>query len=264
MPWIRIISEPATELQTLVTRNKLTDERLASQQPRRPLPSENLANMYFTPVSAFQFFIDGIPQGFHKSDQKSFGLVINAVSNRNVIFRNSMRTEVSDNIFKKPSNDSDFEKALKDNNFIKTTDAEVARSIQRSYNDLVKQYKKDRIDYPENGIDPKDAKLPWTEGLFRYKFSDIDGIFVYPDLTSIRNGYAFAKVLENVTRKKNEFYYWDENKSELVRLDREKIKKELGFKTDKSDDTKLVPDQATLAQFNKYNSYLDQAREGGR
>lgn len=268
MPWIRII-KPETELGTLAIRENLTDVELATQQFRHPMPSEHVAKINFTPASAFQFFTDGVPQRFFdefKPDfREKFGLVVKRTNPpRNVIFRHSIREEVSDNIFKKPLTKEQFDRSLESDGFIPTPENEVPQCVKAAYTDLARQHEDYKRECAEDGLsEPEPAKLPWTEGLFRHKFSDIDGVFVHPNMTSFRNGYAFAKVLEGVTGKKTEFYAWNDKTSKLENLDREKIKEALGFKPDKTDDTKLVIDSKTQAKIQEYQSCLSQGR-GGR
>ncbi len=257
MPWIRII-EPETELRTLSIRERLASEQLAAQQFRCPKKSEHAAQINFTPVSAFQFFTDGVKQHFFESDETTFGLVINRTeSNRNVMFRDSTRCEVSDSIFKSPLTEQEFEAQLRDNRFIRTNERDASRIVGKTFKDLVKQYERE-------GFDPSDASLPWTEGLFRHKFSDVDAILINQNEDSLRKGYAFAKVLEAMTGKKLGFRTWDEEKAELVECDREKIKEVLGFRDDKSNPSKQIIDDETQSKIREYQSCLSQAQRGGR
>ncbi len=265
MPWIRII-KPETELRTLSIRERLASEQLASQQFRCPKKSEHAAQINFTPVSAFQFFTNGVKQHFFESDKTAFGLIINRTkADRNVMFRNSMRCEVSDSIFKSPLTEQAFEAQLTDNSFVRTTEGEASRVVKRQWEKLSRDHAKYKLECEEDGLsEPEDPSLPWTEGLFRHKFSDVDAILVHRNEDSLRKGYAFAKVLEATTGKKIEFCTWDEEKAELVECDREKIKEVLGFRDDKTNPSKQIIDDETQSRIREYRSCLSQAQRGGR
>lgn len=257
MPWIRII-EPKAELKTLSIREDLTDEQLAAQQFRFPLRNEHVAKINFTPVSAFHFFTNGVRQSFFESDETLFGIIIDRTSeNRSVIFRDSMRCEVSDDIFKKPLEETKFEEKLTDNHFVRTNERDVSRMVKETFSDLVEQYERE-------GFDRDEAEIAWTEGLFRHKFSDIDGILIHQNEDSIRKGYAFAKVIEGITGEKLRFCTWDEEELKLMECDREKIKEALGFGESESNLLKQIIDDETKSQIREYKTYLSQAQIGGR
>jgi hypothetical protein len=265
MPWIRII-EPKTELRTLSIRGRLTSEQLAEQQFRCPKINEHAARTNFTPVSAFQFFIDGVKQDFFESDETTFGLVINRTeANRNVMFRDSTRCEVSDGIFNLPLTEQEFEAQLIDNSFFRITEREASGVVKRQWEKCLEDHKKYKQHRKEDGLDePEEPSLNWTEGLFRHKFSDVDAILINQNEDSLRKGYAFAKVLEAMTGKKLEFRTWDEEKAELAECDREKIKEVLGFRKDESNPSKQVIDGETQSKIREYQSYLSYAQRGGR
>jgi hypothetical protein len=248
MPWIRII-EPEIEIKTLSQREALTGEQLAAQQFRCPLENEHVAN--FTPASAFHFFTNGVRQWFYRSKETLFGIIIyRTLENRSVMFRKSMDCVISDEIFKKPLEEAEFEKIMANNHFVRTNEKDASGMVKQNFLNLVEKYKRD-------GRDPGEAKIPWTEGLFRHKFSDIDGILIHKNEDSFRKGYAFAKVIEGITHKKLQFCTWDEK--ELKLMDREEIKKALGFGKDESNPLKQTIDDKTKSTINEYKAYLPQA-----
>lgn len=265
MPWIRII-DPKTEFKTLSIRERLTDEQLAAQQFRCPKSNEHVARINFTPASAFQYFTNGVRQHFFERDESAFGLVINRTkANRDVIFRDSMRCEVSDSIFKSPLTEQQFEDQLRDNRFVRTTERDASKMVKRQWRKLSEDQEKYRKECAEDGLsDPGEASLPWTEGIFRHKFSDIDSIFINQNVDSARNGYAFAKVLEGVTGKRFVFHTWDEEKAELIECDHEKMKEALGFTTDRSNPSKQNIDRDTQSKIREFRSYFEEAQKGGR
>lgn len=265
MPWIRIIN-PEAEFRTLSIRERLTDEQLAAQQFRYPKSNEHAARINFTPASAFQYFTNGVRQHFFERDESAFGLVINRTeANRNVMFRDSMRCEVSDSVFKSPLTEQEFETQLRDNRFVRTTERDASKMVKKQWRKLSEDHEKYRKDCAEYDMsDPGETSLPWTEGIFRHKFSDIDSIFIKQNVDSIRNGYAFAKVLEGVTDKRFTFHAWSEEGAELVELDRGKIKEFLGFTTDRSNPSKQNIDRETRSKIAEFQSYFEGAQKGGR
>lgn len=225
-----------------------------------------MAKIDFTPASAFHFFTNGVKQYFFENDKSAFGLVINRTeANRNVMFRDSMRCEVSDSIFKSPLTKQQFEEQLRDNSFIRTTERDVSRIVKTKWEKLSEDQKKYRKDCAEDGLsDPGDVSLPWTEGIFRHKFSDIDGILIQNNKTSVRNGYAFAKVVEEVNDKRTEFYMWSDAKSDLIKIDRQKIRDFLGFEAKESGGQRILIDDETQAKIDEYKTCFTQVLEGGR
>lgn len=201
MPWYRTI-KPEGEIRTLTTRKKLDYTSLQNQEAR--ISHAASVDPKFTPLSAFHYIKGGTKQriftGYHSDE--NIGIMLNpyADSIRNVLWRDSDRNEVSDDIFKKYNTADGFKKALHDYGFTKTTEAKCSESVKERYEKLKAQYSKEKHD-------PKSAKLPWTEGLFRYQWSEIDGVVINPNnLQSCIKGYAFAVVLEENTGKPCKFY----------------------------------------------------------
>ncbi len=228
MPWYRIVN-PEADLEILRKRKAGEDCIL----------------------SAFQYLRSGVPQSYFAVMGEENGLVgitLKGKNDRLVLWRNGSYCGVSDHIFKRGLSKANLEKTLKENDYITCSELDVKQSLEarykKNYDEAVKEgYKgeKDRESY---------AQLAWSEGVFKYSFSDIDSIVIDPkNVKSIAKGYAFSKAIEREVGRKIEFVCKDEGGKGVIALDREKIKK---FVLDGGETHKSV-----LKLFDKYAAIID-------
>ena len=227
MPWYRTV-EPETEIKVLATRENLSDEALQEQRVRCPQGynhnrGKGCGKNNFTFISAFHYLKEGKTQALFNSSEEQIGVMLKRYSEkpRSVIWRDSGRCDVTDDIFKKYHPEEAFEKLARKQALVVMTEDMVAREVSKRFRDMQKAYRKE-------GHDVKDTQIAWTEGLFRYKFDEIDGVVVNPDNTnSCAKGYAFAKVVEANRRDRCRFYSLDQKTSSFTELDREDIKQKI-------------------------------------
>ncbi len=216
MPWYRTII-PKNELKTLAKRQQLDYADMHKQQPycSHQQPS------HFTELSAFHYITKGVKQRLFTSydSDENIGIILRPYTQpRNVYWRDSNRCALSNATFKVKHTPDSFQTSLTDNQFILTTEDKAAESVRTRYRRFVKQYQ-------QEDLDPQEASVPWTEGLFRYQRDEIDGIVVNPKNTqSCLQAYAFAKTLEAHTKQRYTFYACDGNTSALTEVDRDTVK----------------------------------------
>lgn len=216
MPWYRAIIA-GREIATLTTRECLTYEQMCEQQPYR----SEIEPIGFTVLSAFHHIMPDIKQELFTESKGSIGVTLSLhTPPRNIYWRNSLRCEVSDEVIRdrKYQNKDSFEADLKYINILPTTENDrlVLTLAENAYK------KRFRREFD------KSEDVPWTEGLFRYQWSEIDGIVVNPeDKKNCLKGCAFARIVDERKGSRSEFYKCDPETSELTALNREAIEKQL-------------------------------------
>lgn len=201
MPWYKTI-DPIKELTILGKRSNLERQQMYDQPPIRYKELEKTPKS-FTKLSAFQYLATGVNQKlftWYKGKSK-IGIILKPYTNpRLVYWRDSNRTDVSDSIFRTRLSKETFKLELQQKQFIITTENDVRDKVVNRFQNMQQLYKKDNLSI-------KDAKILWTEGLFRYQLEEIDGVVInVKNLNSCVHGYVFAKVIEKESGNKVPFY----------------------------------------------------------
>lgn len=256
MPWIRII-KPEIELPILSTRCALTEEQFDFQQSRYPMPNEFVARINFTPVSSFSYIIEGASQkffdDFKESSKVDFAIMIKDIDpSREIFFRSSEQGIVSEDIFARPSSKEDFQENLKAANFEKKSEKEVETIVRELWKKKLSDKNGNDVEFSDSKDLNYDSKLERNKGLFRYKVSDISGILLKNNERSIRNGMAFATLMEKEIRREVPIYMWNNSEFRLVRIDDKEIYPVLGYI--KNNDGKIWMDRETKIKYDSFNS----------
>jgi hypothetical protein len=204
MPWYRTVL-PENELRILQTRED------AGQTYR----------------SAFHYLRTGVPQAIFTElgsrENSNIGVVLKQDRARMVLWRDNGYCGVSDHIFKRDyASREEFAKALAENSYVSCSERDVATKIDQKYKKNYDEAIAERIPKSER---EDYASLAWTEGVFRYKFTDIDSVVINPsNLDSCKKGYAFSKVLEARLGRKVDFVTLDKDGKGVHAVDRDAVK----------------------------------------
>ncbi len=248
MPWYRILN-PEDELKVLCEREKGI----------KTIPS------------AFQYLRRGVAQGFFGAfgeEDGHVGVILKNDRNRVVLWRNSDYCGVSDNIFKNALSAEDFSNALDSHRYVSWLERAVVDNVDERYRSRCDEALNKGV--TDNKEKEEYAQLSWTEGVFEYKFSDIDAVVIDPtNIKSRIKGYAFSKVLEKKLGRKFDFVCRDESGKGVDDLERDGVKiTVLGRKDEVKDFIKIYSSamDATnnIIQPTAVSSLLDKENNIGR
>lgn len=184
MSWYRTI-RPNEEVATLVRRE------FSAPQKQEPGNYNNDPN--FIPLSSFQYLAVGTKQRiFSQPCGSKIGILLrNQEQPRTVYWRDSSYLSVADSIFKEKITKQEFSKRLEKHNFISVPENTIAPRVEKAYAKLISDYKKEKLN-------PQEAELNWTEGLFRYSFQDVKAVLIDPNSKeNIISGLAFSKLCQS-------------------------------------------------------------------
>lgn len=250
MPWYRTI-DVKSEITTLAIRHYIKDNDLEEQPDYR----KEDADRYFTPLSSFQYLKAGIKQFiFSKIDTKpnefkkrfnlkqkiELGVMVRRRCEkdprRSVYWRDVPYEFLSDGVFKEIQTEEGFKRALARNKFIKIIELDVSqkkmvelfknhKKCHESYQKELEEEAKEKGEAYKKDKDPGD--LMWTEGLFRYEITDIEGVVVdKEDPTNRITGIAFSHFLEKCTGKSISLFRLSSDGSRFKKLKMGKFSKE--------------------------------------
>lgn len=210
MPWFRII-KPDDEMRILAKRELSQDERL------KPINrSRHPSDPYSTTVSAFSYHYPGIPQRYFKTTAGGRIGVLLHRKHREVLWRDSNKTVISDSVFKKCLPPKECIEKVKNLQFKIKDENDI-------YPLLRERYEKLRNSYIKEGHDLSNCMVPWTEGVFRYRSKEINGIVVEKgNKESYIKGIAFVVALN--LQKKPYFCYYDSHSYQFVDISVQEIK----------------------------------------
>lgn len=170
---------------------------------------------------------------------------------------------------KKQISKDEYEAKLKENNYVQYKESDVAKSLEARYKKNYEEAKRENIESEEERENY--AILSWSEGIFHYGFDDIDCVVIDPKNTnSLKKGYAFSKVIEEVVGHKIEFVYAKESGKGVEKIDRKKLKDFIYKKQSDIDEVNYIKEkyrkrlEEPTKKPHKPKAHKTQKHHGGR
>lgn len=182
--WYRSI-DIESELHVLYLRNQNQSKQY---EDRYRCPEDSNKEPYFTFLSCFHLLAQNVKQYLFA---EPVGILLkNNQTREKIVWRNSGRTNVTDDIFKVYHSQEDFDKLMKDNQLIITNEKAAQELFFASFKNMCLRYQREGIPNP---------RIAWTEGLFRYKIDEIKGVVIQENDPEI--GIALSCVFAKLTNK---------------------------------------------------------------